>query len=216
MINPETMLYAASLPKIAILACAFIEIDAGQLQLDDALLEKMTLMIRRSSNTAATQVLQRVGIERVAEILQSERYRFYDPKYGGGLWVGRGYGGGKSWKRDPINGISHGASAMQVARLYYMLLTDRLGSPVAKQHMLDILSDPGINHKFVEGLADENTDAEIFRKSGTWKNFHADSAIVIDKDYQYISVAILEHEDGGEILEKGIGLIDDSVEAGNP
>ena len=101
VVNPETMFYTASLPKIAILACAVIEIDAGQLQLDDALLEKMTLMIRRSSNTAATQVLQRVGIERVAEILQSERYRFYDHKYGGGLWVGRGYGGGKAWRRDP-------------------------------------------------------------------------------------------------------------------
>jgi len=36
-----------------------------------------------------------------------------DPKYDGGIWVGRDYAGGKVWKLDPIHNISHGASAMQ-------------------------------------------------------------------------------------------------------
>jgi len=211
-INGDTMLYAASLPKIAILAAAFIDIDNGRLILDDELRRQMTLMIRESSNQSATWVLNRVGIERVNQIIQSDKYRLYDPEYGGGLWVGRDYGGGRIWKRDPINGISHGASAMQVARLYYLLLTGRLVSKGSMQNMLEILSAPSINHKFVAGLSVENPDAVIFRKSGTWKHFHADSGIVVDKDYQYIVVCIIEHEAGEEILERGIGVVDEVIE----
>ena len=215
-INGDTMLYAASLPKIAILTAAFVEIDNGRLQLDDELLRQMTQMIRESSNPAANRVLKRVGIKRTNEILQSDRYRLYDPAYGGGLWVGQDYGGGNVWKRDPINGISHGASAMQVARLYYLLLTGRLVSEESRQRMMEILSEPGIHHKFVEGLSVENPDAKIFRKSGTWKYFHADSGIVIDKDYQYIVVSIIEDESGEEILEREIGVVDQVIEESKP
>jgi beta-lactamase class A len=211
-INGDSMLYAASLPKIAILAAAFIDIDNGRLKLDDELRRHMTLMIRESSNQSANWVLHRVGIERVNQIMQSDKYRLYDPKYGGGLWVGRDYGGGNVWKRDPVNGISHGASAMQVARLYYLLLTGRLVSKESMQNMLEILSASDINHKFVAGLSGENPDAVIFRKSGTWKHFHADSGIVVDKNYQYIVVSIIEHEAGEEILERGIGVVDEVIE----
>jgi len=211
-INGDTMLYAASLPKIAILAAAFIDIDNGRLKLDDELHRHLTLMIRDSSNQSANWVLNRIGIERVNQIMQSDNYRLYDQEHGGGLWVGRDYGGGTVWKRDPVNGISHGASAMQVARLYYLLLTGRLVSKESMQKMLEILSASDINHKFVAGLSEENPDAVIFRKSGTWKHFHADSGIVVDKDYQYIVVSILDHEAGEEILERGIGVVDEVIE----
>ena len=214
-INGDTMLYAASLPKLAILAAVFIDIDNGRLRLDGELLDQMTEMIRNSSNQAANLVLNRVGIERVNEILQSDRYRLYDPNYGGGLWVGRDYGSGKVWKRDPVNGISHGASAMQVARLYYLLLTGRLVSEESKQRMLEILSRPEIHHKFVNGLSKENPDAKIFRKSGTWKHFHADSGIVVDKDYRYIVVTIIEHQSGEEILRREIGVVDQIIKEEN-
>lgn len=206
----ERMNYAASLPKVAILYSAFVEIDRGDLVLDANLREQMTRMIRNSSNATATEVYERVGPARIAEILQADPHRLYDPAHGGGLWVGRAYGG-EAWRRDPINGISHGASAMQVARFYYLLVTGQLVSPDSTAQMLDILSRPAVRHKFVIGLERDNPDARLYRKSGTWKDFHADSAIVIDPHYRYIVVALVEDPDGGAILEKLIGVVDRTV-----
>lgn len=206
----ERMNYAASLPKVAILYSAFVEIDRGELVLDASLREQMTSMIRNSSNKTATAVYEKVGPARIAEILQSEPHRLYDPAHGGGLWVGRAYGG-EAWKRDPINGISHGASAMQVARFYYLLVTGQLVSAESTAAMLEILSKPAVRHKFVIGLESQNPNAELYRKSGTWKDFHADSAIVMDPHYRYIVAAIVEDPNGGAILEKLIGVVDRTV-----
>lgn len=206
----ERMSYAASLPKIAILYAAFVEIDRGALVLDDPLRDELTRMIRNSSNPAATAMYERVGPARIAEILQAPPHRLYDPEFGGGLWVGRGYGG-ETWRRDPLAGISHAASAMQVARFYYLLITGQLVSPESTTAMLEILSDPAIRHKFVIGLAQSNPDARLYRKSGTWKQFHADSALVVDPAFRYIAVAIVEDDGGAEILETLIGVADDVV-----
>ena len=95
--------------------------------------------------------------------MQSEKYRLYDPKHNGGLWIGRDYSGGPVWKRDPLYNISHGAAAMQAARFYYLAVTGRL---VAEQYFADfaeIMSNPGIRHKFVKGIKKSNPDAEIYR-----------------------------------------------------
>lgn len=210
-VNGDLMLYAASLPKIAILLGAFVQIERGNLVLDDRLRQEMTRMIRRSSNKAATSVLKRVGIAELAEILKSDRYRLYDPKYGGGLWVGRDYSGGKLWQRDPINHISHGASAMQVARWYYLAVTERLVDPQYQNDLNDIMGNPAIKHKFVKGLKDKK-DTEIYRKSGTWKNFHADGGVVVHRKNKYIIVGIIEHSEGGEELAELVVLVDDLME----
>lgn len=45
-------------------------------------------------------------------------------------------------------------------------------------------------------------DAEVYRKSGTWKTFHADSGIVVDPDYSYIIVAITDDPEGAQRLPK--------------
>ena len=134
-VNRDVMLYAASLPKIAIVLGAFVQMEQGKMTMDDNTRNLLNVTVRKSSNKAATELLNQVGIENLAEILQSDRYRLYDPEYGGGLWVGRDYGGGKVWKRDPINNLSHGASAMQTARFYYMGATGRL---VAPQYQKDL------------------------------------------------------------------------------
>ena len=210
-VNGDLMLYAASLPKIAILLGAFVQIERGKLVLDDNLRQEMTRMIRKSSNKAATNVLNRVGIAELAAILQTDRYRLYDPKYGGGLWVGRDYGGGPVWKRDPINSISHGASAMQVARWYYLAVTGRLVDPHYQNDLAEIMGNPAIKHKFVKGLKDKK-DTEIYRKSGTWKNFHADGGVVIHRKNEYIIVGIIEHPEGGEGLSELVVLVDDLME----
>ena len=211
-VNGDLMLYAASLPKIAILLGAFVQVERGNLVLDDNLRQEMTRMIRRSSNKAATRVLNKVGIAELAQILQSDRYRLYDPKYGGGLWVGRDYGGGPVWKRDPINNISHGASAMQVARWYYLAVTQRLVDPQYQNDLAEIMGNPAIKHKFVKGLKDR-PDTEIYRKSGTWKNFHADGGVIVHRKHEYIIVGLIEHPEGGEGLSELIGIVDQLMES---
>ena len=206
--NGDLMLYAASLPKIAILLGAYVQAERGVLEIDEELRASLTRMIRKSSNRDATAVLNRVGFEELAGILQSEPYRLYDPEHGGGLWVGRDYSGGKVWRRDPLNNISHGASAMQVARFFYLLVTNRLTTPQYTQEMLEILSNPGIRHKFVKGLEQANPDAQIARKSGTWRNFHADGGVVESAHGRYIIVVIGEHPEGGSDLERVIRSVE--------
>ena len=125
-VNGNTMIYAASVPKIAILLGAFVEIREGHMALDDATRNSLTDMIRLSSNQEATRMLNRVGKERLLEILQSEEFDLYDPEAGGGLWIGKEYGKSPAFQRDPLHNLSHGATAMQVARFYYLLETGQL------------------------------------------------------------------------------------------
>jgi len=74
-VNGDLMLYAASLPKIAIVLGAFVEAERGDLELNSEVMEELNQMIRKSSNKAATSVLNRVGIEDLAAILQSPQLR---------------------------------------------------------------------------------------------------------------------------------------------
>jgi len=214
-INGDEMMYASSLPKIAILLGAFVKIEQGDIVLDDKTRTTLTRMIRKSSNEAASEALNRVGIENLATMLQSERFRLYDRQFNGGIWVGRDYSGGPLWKGDPLHNISHGATAMQVARFYYLLATDRLVSGELNREMREMLSKPGIQHKFVKGLKDR-ADAEIYRKSGTWKHFHADSGIVVREKHKYIVVALTEHAGGAEGLTRLIIAVDDLMERLRP
>ena len=212
-VNPDVMMYAASLPKIAILLGAFVKIERGEMLLNDETRAELIRMIRKSSNEDATAILNRVGFEDLAGILQSQRYRLYDPQQNGGLWVGRDYSGGPVWKRDPLHNISHGATAIQVARFYYLAMTGRLISDQYLSDFAEIMSAPGIQHKFVKGLKKANPDAEIYRKSGTWKAFHADSAVIVDKKagYQYIIVALMEHPKGADIIARFAALVDEMM-----
>jgi beta-lactamase class A len=199
MLNGDEMMYAASLPKVGILLGALAEAESGRLPLDAAHLEAMHRMIRVSSNEDASRVLGWVGGERLLQWLQSDRFRLYDPAQGGGLWVGKGYGPQPAFRRDPLRNLSHGATAFQVARLYAMLAAGTLFRPDINALMLDILARPGIQHKFVRGLQGV-PDARIYRKSGTWKDTHADSALVEAAGRRYVMVAIAEHRDGGDWL----------------
>jgi beta-lactamase class A len=52
--NGDVMIYAASLPKIAILLGALVEVERGKLELDEKLRASLTRMIRESSNEDAT------------------------------------------------------------------------------------------------------------------------------------------------------------------
>jgi beta-lactamase class A len=202
-INGHNMLYAASLPKIAILLGAAVAIDESRLELNDELQKDLDDMIRHSCNACATRVLGLVGREELLEILQSPEYNFYDQE-AGGLWVGKDYGPGSAYHRDPLSGLSHGATAFQAARFYYKLHTGTLVSPEQSEMMLDVLSRPGISHKFVKGL-EPYPNLEIFRKSGTWKTYHADSALIRTDGLAYIIVALANNANGAAWLEQLAG-----------
>lgn len=198
-INGDHMMYAASLPKIAILLGAFVEIERGRLRLDQNTEDSLTRMIRVSSNEDATKMLNRVGKFRVNEILQSERFRLYDPLVNGGLWVGKEYAHGSAFERDPLHHLSHGATALQTARFYYMLESGQLVNPKLTREMKKMLSNPAIHHKFVKGLASRD-NVRIYRKSGTWQQWNADSAIIEAQGHKYILVGLAEDMHGGDWL----------------
>lgn len=210
-LNGDTMMYAASLPKIAILLGAFDRIQKGELPFDRETKETLTRMIRNSSNSCATEMLNRVGKDYLADLLQSRRYRLYDPQFNGGLWVGKEYGKSPAFRRDPMYNLSHGATAIQTARFYYMLETGRLVSPELSRKMKEILGKPAICHKFVKGLTAERPGSKIFRKSGTWRSYHADSAIVERDGRKYIAVALAHVSAGGEWFPRLIVGLDDLI-----
>jgi beta-lactamase class A len=117
----------------------------------------------------------------------------------GGLWVGKEYAQGAAFERDPLHHLSHGATAMQVARFYYMLESGELVNRKLSREMKRMLGNPGIHHKFVRGLADR-PGVKIYRKSGSWQQWHADSALVEALGHTYIIVALAEDPRGGEWL----------------
>jgi len=212
-VNGDHMIYAASIPKLAILLGAFVEVREGNMNLDAETRESLTNMIRYSSNVDATRMLNRIGKERLLEILQSDEFALYDPDVNGGLWVGKEYGKSAAYERDPLHNLSHGATAMQVARFYYLLETGRVVGKRLSVVMKSMLGDPGIKHKFVKGLA-EYPDVEIFRKSGSWKKWHGDSAIVEVGRLKYIVVGLAEDRRGGKWLSKMIKPIHELMLAG--
>lgn len=211
-VNGDGMIYAASLPKIAILLGVFEEIESGALKPTWDVLDKATRMIRQSSNLAATQLFYTVGPARLAQILQSDRYRLYDAAYGGGLWMGKPYARRQVWQRDPIANLSHGATAVQVARFLYLLQTERLVSREHSRTMKSIMSNPGIQHKFVKGLAGSRPEAKIYRKSGTWRTYHADGCIVERAGAQYIAVVLANDPAGSRWLSELIVRFDEIID----
>jgi len=214
-INGDKMMYAASLPKIAILLGVFVQIERGKMVLDNQTRAACIRMIRYSSNDDASILLNRVGLENLAQILRSDRFRLYDPEFNGGLWVGKDYSDAPTWKRDPLHHISHGATAMQVARFYYLLFTDRLVPPNLTEEMKKILSKPALDHKFVKGL-EGKPDVKIYRKSGTWKNWHADSGVIVHENYKYIIVALSRLAHGGKKLSRLAASVDNLMTRRHP
>ncbi len=209
-LNGDEMLYAASLPKIAILLGAFVQIERGKMTMTPEIKESLTRMIRVSSNTDATRMLNRVGKQQLIDILMSDRFRLYDPAVNGGLWVGKEYGRSPAYQRDPLHNLSHGATALQTARFYYLLETKRMLQADLSRQMKAILAKSGIRHKFVKGLA-KYPGVRIYRKSGSWRHWHADSAIVEAGKHRYIAVVLAEHPEGSRWLPKIIQRLHELV-----
>ena len=114
----------------------------------------------------------------------------------------KAYGGPADyWKRDPLHNLSHGATTLQTARFFTLLAQDRLVDPELSRELKQVLSNPGIPHKFVKGL-DGIPGVTIYRKSGTWKNWHADAALIEWNGKRYVATALTEDPNGGKMLEQ--------------
>jgi beta-lactamase class A len=201
-VNGNHMMYAASLPKIAILLAAADAIEKGELKETAEVKKDMKIMISKSSNKAATRMIDRVGYDKIEEVLTDPKYDFYDEDGGGGLWVGKRYGGGGTTNREPLKNLSHAASVTQVCRYYYLLANGKLVNEKRSKQMLDILEKPEIHHKFVNSLEKIAPNARLFRKSGSWKSYHSDSVLVWGEDpsRRYIVVALIEDAKGETII----------------
>ena len=199
-LNDEFMMYAASLPKIAILLAAMDAIENGELKDSKEVRKDMHLMISKSNNAASTRMIDRVGYEKIEQVLRSDQLKLYDEEGGGGLWVGKRYAAGGKRHPEPMKGLSHAATAKQVCSFYYQLAMGNLINPARSLEMLNIMKDPALHHKFVNTLDKIAPKADIYRKSGSWKNWHSDSVLVWGPDRKYILVALIDDSQGEQIV----------------
>ncbi len=202
-VNGNHMMYAASLPKIAVLLAAMDAIEKGQLKETKAIQEDMHLMISKSDNQASTRMIDRIGYKKIEEVMTNPNYEFYDEHKGGGLWVGKRYGSGGDTNREPLKNLSHAATVNQVCRYYYLLANGKLVNEKRSKQMLSIMEKPALHHKFVNTLDQIAPDARLFRKSGSWRTFHSDSILVWDSDQtdrRYILVALIDNVNGEQII----------------
>ncbi|MCB9272257.1 MAG: serine hydrolase [Lewinellaceae bacterium] len=200
-VNGDNMMYAASLPKIAILLAAEDALFKGELTETAEIDADLRMMIARSDNQAATRMIDRLGYDKIQNVLEDPKYRLYSEEQGGGLWVGKRYGSGGDRHPDPLKGLSHAATVNQVCRFYYMMYYGKLVSPSRSAEMMRIMKDPELHHKFVNTVDRVAPGATMFRKSGSWKNYHADSILVDDGgNRRYILVALAEDAQGEQIM----------------
>jgi len=210
MLRADTQYYAASVPKIAILL-AYFHTHRDRLQSIDAdTRRELGLVIKRSDNALAAKYSKQLGLKAIADILTSPEYKLYDPLHGGGLWVGKHYGKSDERNRDPLAGESHAATVRQLMRYYLRLEQQTLVSPEASAMMRDIFDSLDLEHlqsKFILGLA--GREVQVIRKSGTWSEWHADSAVITGEGRHYILVSLTHHEQGADYLTQLAGSIDD-------
>lgn len=212
-VNGNHMMYAASLPKIAILLAAMDAIEKGELKETTEVKKDMRLMISKSDNAASTRMIDRVGYEQLEAVMTNPKYEFYDEDKGGGLWVGKRYGGGGDTNREPLKNLSHAATVTQVCRYYYLLANGKLVNEKRSKQMLDIMENSELHHKFVNTLDQIAPNARLFRKSGSWRTFHSDSVLVWgeDPDRRYILVALIDDADGEQIIRSLVKPIEKAL-----
>ncbi|MCU0643306.1 MAG: class A beta-lactamase-related serine hydrolase [bacterium] len=213
-VNGDLMMYAASLPKLAILLAAAQSLDDKTLPETPAILHDMRIMISRSDNDAATRMIDRIGFEKIESVLTDPKYELYDVERGGGLWCGKRYAKDSKRYPDPLMGLSHGATVTQACRFYYMLAMGQLVNRKRSIQMLNVLSDPEIHHKFVNTLDSIAPGVKLYRKSGTWRNWHSDSVMVWGPAWRkYILVGLIDNKQGENILRELIPAVEEILKS---
>jgi len=209
-INDDQMMYAASLPKIAILLANAHAANTGVERWTAEHDRRLKAMITESSNEDASWGVDQVGLGGIEAAVRNPSLCFYDDVHGG-LWVGRAYRRDSDTHVDPVAEVIHGATARQAVRFYVMLNSGKLISPEWSAHMLDLMSPPKHHHKFVAGLADRQGVRFLARKSGTWSDFHSDSALIEHAEFRYAIASLSESRRGEELMQKIVQVVDDLI-----
>ena len=208
MVRPDRIEYAASVAKIGILLAWFdLHPDAAE-SLPPDTADELGQMVKISSNEMAAKFTRAMGLKEVQAVLM--RHGFYDAGRGGGLWIGRHYGGSEERYGDPTADHSHAATVRQVLRFFLMLEQDQLLSPAASARMRSLFDSPALPHddiKFVKALAPRGL--HLRRKWGTWEDWKHDAAAVSGPGRHYLLVALTHHPRGDEYLEKLAAAVDD-------
>ena len=68
--------------------------------------------------------------------------------------------------------------------------------------MLERMGPPEYVHKFYKALRDQPGVRFLARKSGTWEDWHADSALLEHDERRFVVVALAKHEEGDDMLER--------------
>ncbi len=215
MVHPDRIDYAASVAKVGILLAYFQLHPDAATRLDPQTRHELGLMVKASSNEMAAKFSRELGLKQIQQVLNS--YHLYDTNHGGGIWVGRHYGGGGERIGDPIGDHSHAATVRQLLRFFLWLEQGRLVSPAASSAMREIFASPDVPHdniKFVKGLAGRKV--QIIRKWGAWENWHHDAAVVTGPGRHYILVALTRHLAGDDYLVALAVAVDDLMAAGTP
>ena len=210
-INGNKMMYAASLPKIAILLSAMDAMEKGELAETEEVSRDLHLMISKSDNQASTRMIDRLGYKKIESVLTDPKYKLYDKNYGGGLWVGKRYAKQGARNPDPMMGLSHAATAAQVCRFYYLMAMKQLVTPQRSEQMMEIMEGPALHHKFVNTLDRIAPEARVFRKSGSWRTYHSDSAMVLGPERHYILVALIEDAEGESICRQLVLSVEEAL-----
>jgi hypothetical protein len=212
LVQPDVMFYAASVPKICIVLAYLDTHPEAVAGLDPQIEHELQRVIKRSDNELAAKYSQIVGIETIQKLLQSDRYRFYDPNHGGGLWCGKHYGIEEPRYGDPLHDHSHGATVRQCLRYYLMLEQGKLVSAAASAKLKEIFAAPQLeflNDNFVRGL--NGRDVTILRKSGLWEDWHLDTARVQHGDRVYLLAGMVRHSKGSEYLAEMAAAVDEAL-----
>jgi beta-lactamase class A len=215
MVHPDRIDYAASMAKVGILLAYFQLHPEAATHLDPQRRHELGLMAKVSSNELAAKFSRELGLRQIQEVLNS--YHFYDTNHGGGIWMGRHYGGGGERIGDPISDNSHAATVRQLLRYFLLLEQGKLVSPEASKTMREIFASPDIPHdniKFVKGLA--GRDVQIIRKWGTWEDWFHDCAVVTGPGRHYILVALTHNPKGDEYLVELAKAVDDLMAGEKP
>ena len=216
-VNGNAMMYGASLPKLMVLLAAFQGFEDRTLTETSEVHRDLIEMIRRSDNPAASRMIGRVGLKKIEALASGRRYQFYDPKQGGGIWLGGTYAHGGELNPEPITGLSHTATAFQLCRFYYLLAYGRLISPERSRQMLKILAFPDLPGKFVSVLEKTVPPNYLYRKSGEVRGFHADSILVWDPGWRrYILAAMIDDAGGEQILKDLVPVAEQVLKPGQP
>jgi beta-lactamase class A len=209
MVHPDREDYAASVAKVGILLAYFQVHPEAARELAPETRHELGLMAKASSNEMASKYSRELGLQQIQQILTAQG--FYDPTRGGGIWMGRHYGGSDERYGDPIGDHSHAATVRQLLRFYLLLEQGKLVSPEASKTMREIFASPDIPHdqiKFVKALADR-PGVEIVRKWGSWQDWLHDSAIITGPNRHYILVGMTHHPSGDTYLEGLARAVDD-------